>query len=338
VSTGPYRIETYQRNNRLVLVRNTHWDPKTDPLRPAYPDRFVLIFDQTPTAATQRILASKDGDQTAISLEQVPPELLSAVAADTAARRATIGTTPYVGYLKINTQRVRELTVRRALNCAFDRDGYVQAAGGRASAEPATTLLPRTVAGYRHYNAYDCGPSGDPEKAKQMLGGRTVPLRYGFRNSGRGPGIAAFVRDSLGKAGFDVGLVPLDSSQYYSTIGTKDNGLDIYLAAWGADWPTGATVIPALVDGRTITARGNTNTSYFHDDAINAEIDRIGAITHLDQAARAWSALDEKIMREHAPLVPVYYDRTCTLNGSRVGGLYLHDVLGLASLVNAFVE
>ena len=29
-SSGPYKIETYQRNKKLVLVRNRHWDPKTD--------------------------------------------------------------------------------------------------------------------------------------------------------------------------------------------------------------------------------------------------------------------------------------------------------------------
>ncbi|MFD8962743.1 ABC transporter substrate-binding protein, partial [Streptomyces anulatus] len=36
-SSGPYRIESYARGKKLVLVRNTHWDAATDPVRKAYP-------------------------------------------------------------------------------------------------------------------------------------------------------------------------------------------------------------------------------------------------------------------------------------------------------------
>jgi peptide/nickel transport system substrate-binding protein len=339
MSSGPYRIEAYQPGDKLVLARNVHWDPPTDPLRTAYPDRLVIVFRQSQEIATQRVLAGKDGDQAAVSLEQVPPELLNAVATATEiANRATVGTTPYVGYLAINTQRVTDVTARRALNCAFDRDGYIKAAGGPATAEPATTLLPRIVAGYHQYNAYDCGPSGDPDKAKRMLAGRNLILRYGFRDNDTGRRVTAFITGSLHRAGFTLQPVPIDPNRYYSTIGTKDNGLDLYLTAWGADWPTGAAVIPALFDGRTIAAHGNSNKTYFNDDGVNADIDRIRTVTDLDRAAQAWGDLDEKIMREHAPLVPVYYDRTITVNGGGIGGTYLHEILGLTSLLNVFVS
>ncbi|HEV7964697.1 MAG TPA: ABC transporter substrate-binding protein, partial [Actinoplanes sp.] len=107
---------------------------------------------------------------------------------------------------------------------------------------------------------------------------------------------------------------------------------------WGADWPTGEAVLPILLDGRTIGERGNSNTSYFSDAFVDSEIDRIESIGDLTSAARAWGALDEAIMRDHAPLVPVYYDRTLSLNGAQVGGLRLHAILGGTSLENAFVR
>jgi peptide/nickel transport system substrate-binding protein len=336
VATGPYRIDGYRPGERLTLVRNPQWDPDSDPVRHDHPDRFVFEFRQSARAATERILS---GARTTVSFEQVPPEMLAAVADNRAvAQNATVGRTPYVGYLKINVPRVTDIAVRRALNCALDRDGYLSATGGRALSEPATTLLPRTVAGYRAYDAYDCGPAGDPDRAREMLGGRTVPLRFGYRDSGRGPAVAAFLQRSLAAAGFDLQLVPIAADRYYSTIGTRDNGLDVYIATWSADWPSGAAVIPALADGRTITERGNKNTSYLQDPGVNAAIDRIRAIGNLDEAARGWSELDERIMRDIAPLVPVFYDRTCTLNGLGVGGLHLHDVLGVASLTDAFVR
>jgi peptide/nickel transport system substrate-binding protein len=150
--------------------------------------------------------------------------------------------------------------------------------------------------------------------------------------------VAAFLRSSLGRAGFDLTPVPIDPGEYYATISTRDNGFDIYLASWGADWPTGQAVIPPLLDGRTIAARGNSNTSYLDDPALNAEIDRAEAIEDLDRSAQAWSALDERAMRDDAPLVPIHYDRNLTLNGPRIGGLHPHDILGLPSLETAFVR
>ncbi|GIJ75380.1 ABC transporter substrate-binding protein [Virgisporangium ochraceum] len=335
VATGPYRIESYRPGERLTLVRNPHWDPRSDPVRHDHPDRFVVEFGQSAGEATERVLS---GERTTVSLEQVPPEMLAAVADNRAiAQHATVGSTPYVGYLKINVARVTDLAVRRALNCAMDRDGYLSATGGRALSEPATTLLPRNVVGFRAYNAYDCGPAGDPSRARKMLGGRTVALRFGYRDSGRGPAVAAFLERSLAAAGFDLELVPIPPNRYYSTIGTRDNGLDVYIATWSADWPSGAAVIPALVDGRTIAAKGNSNTSYLDDPVVDAEIDRIRAIDDLAEAGREWSRLDERLMRDIAPVVPVFYDRTCALNGLGVDGLYLHEVLGVTSLTTAFV-
>jgi peptide/nickel transport system substrate-binding protein len=339
VASGPYRVETYQRGTRLVLARNPHWSAATDPVRHAYADRFVLTFGQNPVNATQRILAGNGADQAAISWEMVPPQTLPRITSNQAVEsHATRGATAYVGYLKINMQRVTDLSVRRALNCAFDRDAYIKATGGQAVAEPATTLLAKVVSGHRQYDAYHCGASGDPAKARKMLGGRTVTLSYGFRNNERGQKVAATIQSSLRKAGFDLKLVPIESTDYYTTIRTKNNGLDIYMASWGADWPSGATVIPALADGRTIADRGNSNTSYFNDAAVNAEIDRISSITNLTKASLAWAALDEKIMRKYAPMVPVYYDRTYSLNGAKVGGLHMDDVLGGTSLIDAYVK
>jgi peptide/nickel transport system substrate-binding protein len=67
LASGPYKIEKYT-DDSLVLVRNEQWDPKTDPNRPAYPDRFE--FERSPDAATadQRLLASGGEDSNAVAL------------------------------------------------------------------------------------------------------------------------------------------------------------------------------------------------------------------------------------------------------------------------------
>jgi len=44
LSSGPYKIETYTRKKTLVLVRNDQWDPKSDTVRTALPDKFIFKF------------------------------------------------------------------------------------------------------------------------------------------------------------------------------------------------------------------------------------------------------------------------------------------------------
>ena len=42
VSTGPYKFENYTPGKSMALVRNTNWDPATDPNRKQLPDRIQV--------------------------------------------------------------------------------------------------------------------------------------------------------------------------------------------------------------------------------------------------------------------------------------------------------
>jgi len=71
LSNGPYKIESYVKKDKLVLVRNENWDPATDTFRPAYPDRIEYIFAQPAALITERLMADAGDDQMAISPDSV---------------------------------------------------------------------------------------------------------------------------------------------------------------------------------------------------------------------------------------------------------------------------
>ncbi len=133
-------------------------------------------------------------------------------------------------------------------------------------------------------------------------------------------------------------MKPLDAAQYYTIIGKKDNTCDIYRAGWGSDWPSGSTIIPPLLDGRTIAPAGNQNLSYYNSASTNAEIDRISGLTDATQASKDWAALDKKIMTDDAPLIPVFNNRNYTLDGSKIGGAFLSSAYGVTSLNTIYVK
>ena len=101
-------------------------------------------------------------------------------------------------YININTQRVKDVDVRRALNYAYDKDSALKIAGGTAVAQPSTTILAPVVPGFKNYNAYPAGPSGDVEKAKQLLQGKTIDkLQYCFANTAAAQKSAAALKTGL---------------------------------------------------------------------------------------------------------------------------------------------
>jgi hypothetical protein len=65
VSSGPYKILNHTPDRSLTLVRNTYWDPLTDPNRPALPDSSpkrstsTIPLSATPTDRRRGIRAER---------------------------------------------------------------------------------------------------------------------------------------------------------------------------------------------------------------------------------------------------------------------------------------
>jgi peptide/nickel transport system substrate-binding protein len=333
ISTGPYMIKNYKVGEVMELVRNPNWDAQTDPIRNAYPDGFTVRIGVDAETAANRLIADAGEDQTALTWQNVPAALIPK--AEPLKEQVKAGPTQYLEYLYINTQRVTDKKVREALNWAMNRDAILKVRGGID--QFGASLISPTVAGYKNYNAFDAGPTGDPNKAKELLGGKTVKLVYAFPNTPPRVQVATKIKEVLAPAGFDIVLNPLDPATYYATVGQKNNKFDLIRGGWGADWPSASTVIPPVFDGRTIRAQGNQDLSYMNDPAVNAEIDRIQGLKAKDAEA-AWAALDEKIMKDVTPVVPLYYIGAYEMHGSRIAGTFLSDSYGHMTLNTIYVK
>ncbi|WP_433791473.1 ABC transporter substrate-binding protein [Actinoplanes sp. CA-252034] len=336
VSSGPYMIKEHAYDQFIDFVRNPNWDPATDPIRNAYPDGIRVEFGIDAETGANRIVADAAEDQTAFIWANVPAAVLSKTTSDPKVKeRVKAGASQYVEYTWINTERVKDLKVRQALNYAVDRDAIIKVRGGVD--QFGSTIISPTIAGYQNFNAYDGGQTGNPEKAKELLGGQAVKLTYAFPNVPVRQQMAAKAKEVYAKAGIELVLTPLDPATYYDSVGTKGNQYDLIRGGWGADWPSASTVIPALLDGRTIREKGNQNLAYFNEDEVNKEIDRIKGLK-VAEAAPAWAALDKLIMEKYAPLIPQYYIGNYEITGSKIGGTYLSDSYGHMTLNSMFVK
>ncbi|QLJ05123.1 ABC transporter substrate-binding protein [Streptomyces sp. NEAU-sy36] len=337
VTTGPYKVQSFQSGKSMVLVKNPNWDPKTDPIRHQYVDRFNITFNQQFEASTKALLADSGPDQTGISFNnQVDAGNLSQVLGDPKLKSRTVsGYQSYVGQMNINMSKpeMKDIRVRRAIAYALPVTPFVRAYGGTDAMEVAGGLISPTVSGYdASFDPFGKKkkPAGDPAKAHALLkeaGKLNMKLTFGYINTPEGQQYSTAMAAGLKKAGFNVQRQEIPAETFYDQVSKLNNPYDIFHTAWGADWPSASTVIPPLYDGRQI-ADGASVYSQINDAHVNSEIDRINTITDPVKSAAEWEKLDKYLLTKVVNEVPTAYYKQTQIAGSKVGGLVFDDVIG----------
>jgi peptide/nickel transport system substrate-binding protein len=268
----------------------------------------------------------------------VAAEQISAVQADPALMARTLaGPTPLAKYININTSRVTDVTVRKALNWAFDRDALVTAQGGAVVAAPSTTILAPTVPGWLDYDAYPSDGHGNVQAAKRLLAGRKPALKYCFPDTADDAVQAAVVKTGMQRAGFRITLVPVDATAYWGVIGSPGNSCDLMYSAWVADFPDASSTLGTLLHGGSLGGEFSVNFSQFNEACVNARLDELAAMTDRSAAAGEYGHLDEEIMEDFAPLIPTVSANAFLLHGPGVAGVFLSGLFGRPNLTGAYV-
>ncbi|WP_217553815.1 ABC transporter substrate-binding protein [Streptomyces sp. GbtcB6] len=351
VSSGPYKVVKNENDGEhLILERNKYWSAAVDDQRKAYPDKIDVQSGLDSSVINQRLSASQGTDAAAVTTDTNlgPAELAKVTGDKELAARVGTGHFGYTNYIAFNP-KVKPFDnpkVRQAISYAVDRSSVINAAGGSALAEPATTFLPNQKSfGYTPYDLFPAGDTGNAAKAKELLkeagypNGLTITLTHdnadNFKTS---PEIATAIQDALKKAGITVKLQGLEDNNYSDTVHSVKTEPGFFLAAWGADWPSGGPFLAPIFDGRQIVKDGaNFNASQLNDASVNAEIDAINKLTDLDAAAQRWGALDKKIGAQ-ALTVPLFHPVYKRLVGKDIKNVVISDWTGVLDISQVAVK
>ncbi|MFF2624368.1 ABC transporter substrate-binding protein [Kitasatospora griseola] len=331
VSSGPYKIESYDRGKRMVLVRNTNWDQATDPVRKAYPDKIVVDQTLKGTGIADRLIADQGDDKSSISYVDLTPAKISEVLTNPDVKKRLISENAgCTTKLDMNTTKAPfdNAKVRLAMQYAVDKESFAAATGGPAFNDIATTYLPPMLTAGTAVDHFKIKPGGDPEKAKQLLAEAGFPNGFStdFVTSTGGKPQAEAIQAALKRAGVNVTITTVDPTAVNSIVGDKEKQPGLTSLGWCPDYPSAGTFLPMIFDGRAVKDKGNNgNMTRFDDPAVNAELDRIAGLDNLQKANEAWLALDAKIM-EASPAVPLIWQKKPVLVGSNVAGAYAHPV------------
>jgi len=341
VSSGPYKFQSLEVGKKVVLVRNTNWDPATDSNRKALPDEIDMTLKLDANEIDSQLLdGSMDMDTGQVGVQQaaqakilLDPELK---------KNADEPVTGFTRYFALNTKvpPFDNIHCRKAVQYAADKVALQTARGGAdAGGAIATSMLPPNIAG--HDDAIDPfnTKSGKPQidKAKDEL--KQCGKPDGFNaitttsSSGKGPKVAEAIQQALAQVGIKVTIASSDASAYYrTTIGSPSNvhskGYGILQAGWGADFPTGYGFMQVLVDGRGIKPSGNNNYAELQDPEIDSLIDKAKAETDAAKAAAIWTQVDSKVM-DTATQLPFVWDKALNYRNPRMTNVFVNSYYGM---------
>ncbi|MGI5514798.1 ABC transporter substrate-binding protein [Streptomyces sp. CA-106131] len=317
VSSGPYKFASYEEGASATLVRNPNWDPKTDPIRKALPDKINVKFKVNPVSIDNDLLADKiTADITGAGVQpQTQPRILSGKYAKQT-DDSYAGATSYMA-LNVHVAPFDNEHCRKAVQWAVDKQSVLDAIGGAPKGDVASTLLPPSVNGYTKFDTYATpGSKGDAAKAKEELKACGKPNGFSTTLTARSDrpaeiAAATAIQNSLKAAGITVDIKQFPSGKYFANFAgvpsyVHQHKLGMMMMAWGADWPTGYGFLDQIIDGSAIKPSGGNNLMELNDPKINKAL--ADAIANTDAAARttAWGDIDKMVM-DNGSVVPLVY-------------------------------
>ena len=325
VSSGPYMVESYNRGKSLKLVRNPHWDAATDPNRTALPDTFSFSLSTSQATISQQLLANADTNAITLDSNGALQTSDSAKLADAQVKdRVASGLLGCNDVLSLNTQKIQDPDVRKAIALALDRQSILVQYGGRRFGELTQTPLNDKMRGYVAQEL-EIDPSGKPklDEAKKLLEGKTYPksLTFGYANNRDAyKNTGTVVQENLKALGIDVQLVPIPAPNYYSVMASEQLP-DIGRSGWcgGADPASIRTSAdPILGPNNDGTTYGFSNTSrYFDPQVSKAMFELRDTAGTSEELGKKWSEEFGKALKTY-PIIPLVRSHTNSVVGSNI--------------------
>ncbi len=330
VSSGPYAITSVDPYAGIVLDRNAQWDPATDEVRTALPDRVVVRTglggvdrDQALLAGSADVdisgtgmqtgMAARRGDDADDPADDVLPERLDGVSTGVL-RLLAMPTT---------VAPMDQPGCRRAVAAVVDRAAVQEQLGGPAAAIRTSQLWPQGLQ----------GAPADPDPAPDVAAARAALAECGQPDGFSTvmavpdvPGtldVAEVIADQLAAVGIVAEIRPFPVETFYATdVGRPANvtaaGYGLVLTTWTADTPAPGSFLAPLVDGRSIRADvGNVNHAQLDDPAINTLVDQARAAGDTPEGRDLWWQV-AAAAQETAAYVPLAETRVQLISGQRL--------------------
>ncbi len=350
LSTGPYKIDSYEPGKSMKLSKNPSWDPANDPNRTQLVDNIDVTLkveandlDNRLTAGSADLDLAGTGVQAASQAKVLSDPNLK--------KNADNPLTGFMRYIAISTKTppFDNVHCRKAAILAANHTDLQTAYGGPTSGDIATTMMPPTVLGYEKADMYGLlqDKTGSVDKAKAELAECGQPNGFetvitARNNRPKEVAGAQALQQALDKVGIKASIQTFPSGQYFanyagSTNFVAQNKVGLMFMGWGADWPSGYGFLQQVVDSRAIKASGNTNLSELNDPSIDKLLDDSLTTDGVDERNKIWTQIDRKVM-EQAAIIPIVYEKALLYRNPELTNVFVTPAYGMYSYVGLGIK
>jgi peptide/nickel transport system substrate-binding protein len=381
VATGPYMFEGsetmdfsadptdqtevpgYVPGRSIVLVRNPSYDPASDGLRDAYPDRIEVriggdnddLYNQVAAGTLDFVV---DGVLPAEKIReyQTDPELRDKI---------NIYPSDGIWYVSFNlaVPPFDDVHVRKAVNWAFDKQGFRQlrggpTVGGIASHIFVNSLQDNNLATYEPYPTPNA--SGDVERAKEEM------ALSAYDSDGDGicdapeckniltvtdredpfPAQAALLIQFLEPIGLMLDVKQLEAGTMYNQCNDANSHHALCAGpGWGKDYADGITFAEPLFASAglwesccnysLLGASADQLKEWGYDvtevPSVDEKVEECSAMEPGDERFQCWAELDRQLMEEVVPWVPYLFDTSVDIISENVEFYSFDQFAGIAA-------
>jgi peptide/nickel transport system substrate-binding protein len=341
LATGPYKVESWEPGEELVLVKNEAWSAASDPARHQYADTWVFKFDQDQDKVDEIMLSDSSAGEAAVATGLAPGRYTDA--SDLLGDRLVQQASECVTTVTPDYTKITDIRVRKALAYAFPyEDAWL--AGGEVpgvTRVPAGSVMPPGMAGRKDFQVDGDQITYDPERSLELLeeagyGDEPYPITMAYNElDPLATAAQGQITTGFEAGGFSVRAVPIQGSPYPVWV-DPDNEvnktLNVRGANWCPAWPAGSALLPPL-----LKSGATYNTAHFAEASVDEDMAAIATLP-IDEQAKAWAALDERIMTDYFPVIPTGYVNKLIVFGARVGNPSGDGSMGSPNYKDLYVQ
>jgi peptide/nickel transport system substrate-binding protein len=371
--SGPAKDQTpvsgYVPGRSVVMVRNPSYDPATDGLRPAYPDRMETTIGGDPADLFNKV---ETGDVDYVADASAPPANVLHDYATNPDKQPYLHTNPQNAVrnvsMNLGVPPFDDIHVRKAMNLIYDKAGERQLTGGPLLGTNAGHIFANGLLNdqLKDYDPYATpGSHGDVTLAKAEM----AQSKYDSNGDGicddpvcdnvialgvqqdPGPKIMALFQSDVKQIGINVVPKLVDGPVIYSKcISSPDQFPLCVYVGWLQDYPDAYTFGPPLFGSGSLypaccnysllgaTAKQLNDWGYPAGTTIPSVDDKIkecAAIPIGDARINCWADLDKTLMEDVVPWIPTTFTNQNDVTSSRVVN-YSFDYWGEQASFDSF--
>ena len=327
--TGAYEFKSYNPNSALVMVRNPYFKVWSSVAQPqGYPNEIEETFGMP----VESEVTAVENNQADWVFDPIPADRLQEISTKYPSQvHVHTLTADWYAPMNVNIAPFNNLKARQAVNYAVNKNSAVALYGGKDLAVPTCTILPPAFPGYKSYCDYNSTNSStytgpDLAKAKALVkasGTYGEKVAVVAQNDPVDLAEGEYIQSVLNSIGYKASIKPLSQNIQFNYIQDTNNKVQISVTQWFQDYPAASDFLDVLLNCSNFHkgSDNSINISGLCDSAVDAKEAQAEAleVTNPTAANTEWGQIDQQIMTNDAPWVPLFNPKLLDFVSSSVG-------------------